>query len=316
MSFEVLLYQSAKEVYDISQLVENTEITENTNRAGSCAFSMITGLIQPQEGNSIMVSYDGIVYFLGYIFTLTTTQESTVKITAYDQLIYLKTSDTKVFDNLTLDQIVKQLCSEFGLRAGKLEPTNYPLGRKLYDGKQLLDMIANCISITLRETGELFYIKDDGGSVVLRNIRSSVADVVIEPESLLYGYDYTRTFDGSANQIKLVRDNKDTGKRELYIAKDSRNIERWGGLIQYYEKLDDAVNASQAKEKADALLLLKNRVQQSLTLEVIGNPSIRAGNLICVRIFDAKLDKFLLCTSARHSFTNTGHTIKITVRLV
>lgn len=315
MSFEVLLSKSNKEAFDITQLVSSTEVTENTNRAGICTFAMIAGEVRPQEGNAIMVSYDGVPYFAGYVFATTDTQEGTVKVTAYDQLVYLKTSDTKVFDNLPLEKIVRQLCDEYSLRIGELEPTGYPLGRRLYDGKQLLDMVANCISLTLRATGEMYYLKDVGGYVTLRNIRSTISDIVVEPGSLLSGYDYTRSIEESSNQIKLVRDNKETGKRELYIAKDSGNISRWG-LLQHYEKLDDAVNPAQAKEKADALLLLKNRVQQSLTLEVLGDSSIRAGKLIRIKIPDVELEKFLLCTTAQHSFSNTGHTIKITLRLV
>lgn len=315
MSFEVLLSKSNKEAYDITQLVGSTEVTENTNRAGSCTFTMIAGEVRPQEGNAVMVSFDGVPYFAGYVFSTTDTQEGTVKVTAYDQLVYLKTSDTKVFNNLPLDKIVKQLCNEYALRIGELEPTEYPLGRRLYDGKQLLDMVANCISLTLRATGEMYYLKDEGGYVTLKNIRSSISDIVVEPGSLLSGYDYTRSIEESRNQVKLVRDNQATGKRELYIAKDSDNISKWG-LLQHYEKLDDGVNPAQAKEKADGLLLLKNRVQQSLTLEVLGDKSVRAGNLICIKIPDVELDKFLLCTTARHSFSNTGHIIKVTLRLV
>lgn len=103
-----------------------------------------------------------------------------------------------------------------------------------------------------------------------------VSGLCLEPGSILTGYQYSRSIDGDTfNQIKLVRDNKDAGKQEVYIAKDSETIRQWG-LLQYYEKVDDGMNAEQIKEKADALLQLKNRVRQTLSLERTGR-SVAAG---------------------------------------
>ena len=56
-------------------------------------------------------------------------------------------------------------------------------------------------------------------------------------------YDYkssiaTQTYD----KIKLSYENKETGKREIYIAQDGSHINQWG-VLQYYEKLDSKANA-------------------------------------------------------------------------
>lgn len=140
--------------------------------------------------------------------------------------------------------------------------------------------------------------------------------MLIDPESLLYGYNYERDIDSdSYNQIKLVRDNKQTGQREVYMTKDSNTMKRWGTL-QYYEKLDDNVSPEQAKEKADSLLFLKNRVGQKLTVDVLGEKTIRAGNMLFLDLPDAGVRKYLLCTGARHSFTNVSHTVKVDLKVV
>lgn len=317
MDFEVLLVTGDGEVLDISELVSAAEVTDNINKAGSCTLSIAKNdEVSPAEGNAIRVKCGGDTYFAGYIFDVTSTHEQLVSVTAYDQLFYLQAEDTYIFDNATLDSVVRQLCNTFMLRTGTLEQASRNLGRKLFDGKKALDVVADCLSLTLTKVKEMFYLKDEAGLVVLRNIRSTISDLRIDTESILSGYSYKRSIsDGTSNQIKLVRDNKDTGKRELYIAKDSGNINKWG-LLQYYEKLDDAINPEQAKQKADALLSLKNRVKQTLTLDSLGETEIRAGHMLCASIPEINLKKFLLCTCAKHSFTNTSHTVKVDLRMV
>lgn len=317
MNFEVLLVTGDDEAYDISELVSAAEVTDNINKAGSCTLSICKNdEVTPAEGNAIRVQCGGETYFVGYIFEVEFTHERLIRITAYDQLFYLQAEDTYVFENATLTSVVQELCGALGLRAGTLEPSGCNLGRKVFDGKKALDVVADCLSLTLTKTRELFYIKDNAGLVVVRNIRSSISELLLDPESILSGYNYRRSIsDGAFNQIKLVRDNKETGKRELYIAKDSETINRWG-LLQHYEKLDDAVNPEQARQKAEALLYLKNRVAQTLTLDALGETELRAGNLLCVHIPELELESFLLCTGARHSFTNAAHTVKVDLRMV
>lgn len=317
MDFTILLTTAGNKTYDISELVSAVSVTDNIDKAGICTFSTAYhSAVIPAEGNAVRIKSGGVTYFAGYIFKLGFSHNRQIKITAYDQLRYLKTNETHTFENLTLTQIVQQLCGEFGLRLGVLEDTAYPLGRRQFDGKDCLDTIFDCKQLTLTKTQKMFYMKDEGGAVVLRSIQSSRSNLLIDPESLIFGYSYERSIDEQTfNQIKLVRDNKATGKRELYITRDSANIKKWG-LLQYYEKLDDQVNLEAAKEKANALLFLKNRVQQSLSLDVLGEKSIRAGKMLSISLPDVKLKRWLLCTCAKHTFANTGHTVKVDLRVV
>ena len=69
-------------------------------------------------------------------------------------------------------------------------------------------------------------------------------------------YDYESSIDENTyNRIKLVYDNEDAGKREVYIAQDSSNINRWG-ILQYFDALQ---RRKTGEAKADALLQLYNK---------------------------------------------------------
>lgn len=315
VGFTALLQRPDGEAWDISELVTSVEVTDKINQAGTCTVQMIDD-VRPEVGNALVIRYDGATYFAGYVFKVDFSHEKTLSVTCYDQLYYLKATDSRRFDNLTLDQIVSELGVAFGLRIGLLEATGYPLGSRPFDQKTPIEMIAACVRATLLGTGEMYYIKDQAGMLTLRNIKSVVSGLCLEPASILTGYHYSRSIDGDTyNQIKLVRDNKDAGKREVYIAKDSGTIQQWG-LLQYYEKVDDSLNPEKIKEKADALLQLKNRVKQTLSLDALGDQSLRAGAVVCARIPEVGLAKYLLCTTARHSFSNAAHTVKVDLRMV
>lgn len=316
---EAMLTAANGDIFDISQVVDSVEFTDNMNQAGTCTFNFLTNsVVTLAEGNAVSIKYGGDPYFKGFIFKDSFSNRDPAKITAYDQLRYLKAKDTYSFKNKTASQAARQIFSDFGLKAGMIENTGYNLGNlSPFDAKVVLDIISDCINLTLRNTKQYFYIKDEYGLAVLRNVQSTISDLLVSTGTNVSNYSYERGIDDETyNQIKLVRDNKDTGKREVYISKDSSTIKKWG-LLQYYEKLDDSVNAAQAKAKSDAMLGLKNKVQQKLTgVEVQGDKSIRAGYMIYVDIPRAGIKKFLLCTKAVHTFTDVSHTVKADFKLV
>lgn len=316
MSLEVLLQKSDEEAYDITEVVTAVSFDDNINKSGVVNFGVVKTDVIPMEGDAIRIKYDGITYFSGFVFKVGKTHEAEVKITAYDQLRYLKTNETYVFSNMTASEVVRRICSDYERTVGDIQDTGYRLGSQVFDNKDLLDIIADCISFTLTNTKQLFFIKDNNGLIELKNIATTITDLCIDPESLLYGYNYERSIDNDTfNQIKLVRDNKTTGQREVYITKDSSTIQKWG-LLQFYEKVDDDMNSEQIKQKADGMLKLKNRVEQKLSVDVIGEKSIRSGNVIYVDIPDTGIKKFLLCISAKHTFENAGHTVKAEFKVV
>lgn len=304
-------------IYDISQISGPATITDSINKAGICTFTtQINSIFIPEEGDAVSVKYDDTSYFVGYIVKIGRADADQDKLTCYDQLWYLKAKDGYVFKNKTASDVAKVLFSTFSLKVGKIEETGYNLGSQTFDDKAGLDIISDCLNLTLRNTKNYFYIKDEAGLATLRNIKSSVSDLVVSASSNIFGFSYERGIDSDTyNQIKLVVDNSTTGKREVYLTKDSSTIKKWG-LLQYFEKLDDSVNAAQAKSKADAMLMLKNRVQQTLSVSVLGDKSVRAGNMIYVDLPLAPVKKFLLCTGAAHTLDSVSHTVKADFKLV
>ena len=108
-------------------------------------------------------------------------------------------------------------------------------------------------------------------------------------------------------------ENKETGKREIYIAQDGSHINQWG-VLQYYEKLDSKANA---KAMADALLDLYNAKTRTLKLQdVLGDIRVRAGTLLVVMLGlgDINVSNYLMAEQVKHTFNDGQHLMELKMR--
>ncbi len=313
-----LIIQTPSARIDASQILESVTFSDNINKCGNLEFSlpMLDGL-DVDVGAVVRLRVENEPYFLGYVFKKSDSGKNNVcSYTAYDQLRYLTASDSYAFDNLTAGQILRRISQDMGLTTGVIEDPGYPLGAVVEDNKCMLDMIVRALDTTLAYTKQMCYIKDVAGSIVMRNIASSIASLQIAEGQNLVDYTHERSIDTDTyNQIKLVRDNKSSGKRDVFLSRDSSTIQRWG-LLQYFEVLDENTNDAQAAERADMLLQISNRPTRKFSAEVVGDKSIRAGHLINVSVPKSGLSGFLLCISAKHTFRSNYHGVTADFKLV
>ena len=314
MSMEFLVEVDGK-IYEISELVKSVSYTDKLNDGCSkLEFSYIDDDLVIKNGNVVRFKYDGTNIFYGYVFKVSRNKGKEITVTAYDQLRYCKAKDTIVVKNDTIDSLVRKMCNYFGLRVGSLTSTGYKLPVSVQDDKTWLDIIYTAISDTLMNTGKWYCLRDEFGSLAIRDLQELQLDLVLGDESFAYDYEYKKSIDDDFyNQIKLVSDNESTGKRDVYISKDSGSIAKYG-LLQYYEVLDKNVNPSQAKSKADTLLQLYNREVETLELDCLGDVRVRAGTSFYGQIEDIDLNKRLIVKSVTHEFIPI-HTMSLEVMI-
>jgi hypothetical protein len=313
------LVEVSKNIYEISELVTSVSWTDKLNDGCSkLVFSYVDDDLKLSNGDIVRFKYDNDNIFYGAVFKHGRNKKNEITATAYDQLRYAKAKDTIVCRNDTVTTLGKKMCNYFNLRNGILTDTKYKLPVSVQDDKTWLDIIYQAISDTLMNTGRWYSLRDEFGSVAIRDLDDLKLDLVLGDESLCYDYDYKKSIDDNFyNLIKLVSDNETTGKRDVYITKDSKSISRYG-LLQYFEVLDKNDNPSQAKSKADMLLKLFNREEERLTLNCLGDTRIRAGNSFYTHMEDvgltAKENKRLIVRSVTHNFLPI-HTMDLEVAL-
>ena len=268
-----------------------------------------------QEGDPCRFSVDGTPIFYGFVFEKARkgSMDQVITITVYDQLYYLKNKDTYVYSNKTAEAVIRMIAEDFQLNVGALADTGYTIASRVEDNKTLFDIIQTALDETLKATSQMYVLYDDVGKLTLKNIGDMKLGLLVDNETA-GDFDYkTSIASQTYDKVKLSYENKDTGKREIFIAQDGSSINQWG-VLQYYEKIDSTANA---KAMADALLSLYNTKTRTLKLkDVLGDVRVRAGTMLVVMLGlgDMNLSSYLMVEQVKHTFSNEQHVMDLNMR--
>ena len=294
-------------------------LTERRGTPGKLTFKVLEDDTQDfSEGSAVRLESDGDKIFFGFVFRRQRTKDHIITVTAYDQLRYLKNKDTKVYENKTASQFIKMIADDFSLKTGKLDETKFKIRSRVEENASLFEMIENALDLELTNTGELYVMYDAFGKLTLKHLSKmyvgSAGKYLLIDENTGENFDYTSSIDDNTyNQIKLAYDNDKTGKREIYMAKDSGNINRWG-VLQFFDTLQKGENG---KAKADALLKLYNAKTRKLKItNAVGDNRVRAGSLVavCLDLGDVKANSFMLVEKCRHIYKENEHWMDLTLK--
>lgn len=313
-----ILYQNnvTGDAFDVTTLCAGAKWS--TKRSGSPASLELTVIVD----DSVTWTHGGIValkdgktgIFYGYVVKIRQKETDRVEVTAYDQTWYLKKNkETYVFTGKRADQILTQIAADFGLKCGALENTGYAIPSMIEDGQTLFDIVLKALDHTLINSGKMFVLWDDFGSLAITDVETAKLDLFVGDGSLATGYTYDQDIDSDTyNKIKLVKDNKTTGKRDVYIYQDSKNMTLWG-ILQDYETVDESMNEAQIKERGAKMLELYNRPSRSFSLNAIADLSVRAGRVLYIGIGAVGVKSFFLIEEAAHDLLKETMTLKLKV---
>lgn len=283
--------------------------THRKGTPGKLTFTVVKDdVISFAEGDAVRFDYDGNKVFFGFVFTKKRTDNRLISVTAYDQLRYFKNKDTYGYKNKTAAQLLNMIANDAKpkLSLGIVEDTKHVIASRIEDDQEYFTMLNNILSETTRNTGKMYVLYDDYGKLNLQEANKLRTDILID-EELGEKFDYTTSIDENTyNKIKLVRENKETGKREIFIAQDSKNMNQWG-MLQLTGKVEDGENG---KVKADALLNLYNRKSRKLHInKVFGDVRVRGGSTLAVQMYlgDLNVANFMMVETVKHTFNESDH---------
>lgn len=315
MTYELLIQHQGNIM--LPPVVESVTIEwERQGQPGKLTADIVkTPGLSFQEGDPCRFSVDGSPVFYGFVFEKARkgSMDQVITITVYDQLYYLKNKDTYVYTSKTASDVIRMIAEDFQLNVGSLADTGYTIASRVEDNKTLADIIQTALDETLEATSQMYVLYDDVGKLTLKNIGDMKMELLIDDETA-GDFDYKTSIAAQTyDKVKLSYENKDTGKREIFIAQDSSNINQWG-VLQYYEKIDSTANA---KVMADALLNLYNTKTRTLKLKnVLGDIRVRAGTMLVVTLGlgDMNLSSYLMVEQVKHTFSNEQHFMDLNMR--
>lgn len=287
--------------------------TERKNAPGKLTFKVLKDSnLKFEEGNAVSFKYNDKNIFYGFVFKKQYSKDDTINITVYDQLRYFKYKKSYIYYNKKVSELLKMIAEDFNLNLGNVIDTEYIISKADEEGT-IFDTIGNALELTKEQTNKLFCLYDSYGSLTLNNIENMTLNILIDEETC-EDFDFTTDIDNNVyNQIEIAFDNKDTGTREIYIAKDSANINKWG-VLQYYEKINTSTNA---KNKADTLLKMYNQKNRNLTLEnCLGHVDARAGfsPVVKLNLDDINIYNRMVIEKAKHTFKDGEHLMDLTLQ--
>ncbi|WP_339281465.1 hypothetical protein NST94_26565 [Paenibacillus sp. FSL H8-0282] len=319
---ELLVKNKEGNLWDISGIV--SDISWKTARSGKPSTLELTlvdsGIYQLPKfgisnGDIIQFSKDNVDVFYGFVFSIDTGSDQEIKLTAYDQIRYLLGNGSYILQDVTASDVIKKITTDYGLKTGVLEETEYRIPSLIEDDKKLLDIIMGAIGSELQYKGRLMAFYDDFGKLTLRKPDSMLLNLVLGAGHYLYDYSLKKSIDDDTyNTIFLYKDNEASGKRDFYPVSDKDNVKRWG-ILHLYQKADDKANAAQIQEKANNLLKMHNREKLSLSVQAIGDMRVRAGNFIYVLLDEFETQLFLV-DQCSHKISGGEHTMSLDIKVV
>lgn len=279
---------------------------------GKLTFTVLKdSLLDFQEGNSVKVSVNGVGVFYGFVFTKSRNKDGKIKVVAYDQLRYLKNKDTYVYSGKRADEIINMIAKDFRLNVGSLANTSHRMAG-VEDNQELFEIIQNALDETTRVTGKIYVLYDLFGKLTLKEIANMRSDLIVN-ENTAEDYDYESSIDKDVyNRIKIVYEDKDAGKRNIYISQNSTKINQWG-LLQHYETIEKGQNG---KVIADTMIKMYGDKRRKLKVSgIFGDFNVRPGTLIPVvlNVGDIMVNNYMMVEDCTHKVSNNQHTMDLTL---
>lgn len=318
MEYKVTLQNSETEkIYDITSLCG--EITVEFFMTGQPGkFSTLlqkdpNGILEIKNGSLIKFEVDGYGVFFGNVFTMGTDATETYKITAYDQMRYLKNEEIYITKDLTASGIFKTICEEAGMKYEIRHVTDYVIEKFRHDKKSRYAIIEYGIQKHLINRNELCMIRDDFGTLVFTELQKEKSNFIIGHESLLINYIYEISIDSDTfNEVKMYREDKKAGKRDVWVAWSSKTQKKWGKLRMLEEAKKDT-NESKIIETAKMILKQKNRETETMKLNCLGIKEFKGGTGFILDLPTLKIREWMWVDSVTHTYSNDFHTMEMSV---
>ena len=233
---------------------------------------------------------------------------------------YLQNKDTIVFTDSSASLRFKEICQAFALKYQIVKDSSYLCPGEVCDNKSLYDMIQRAVDLTFIHEKEWYVVYDDFGALTFNSLKNMKTSLRLGDRELLTNYEFTGSInEDTYNQIKLVKEDSEAKKREIYIPKDSNTIKKWG-ILQHFQKIDERANGAQMKELAQLILKSKNRPGKTLKITTIGNWKVRAGSGILLNISDledkgVKKNVYYSVIACSHQLANQKHRMELDVRV-
>lgn len=260
----------------------------------------------PPLGSIIMLHDYGIELFRGVVFDVTKSTGGTLKVVAYDHLIYLLNSKgTYIFRGMTADAIISKLCGDFGVPVGSVPATGIVLDKLILRDMSIYDMCLVALTETTKRNSKKYQLKMKNGALHVIEKGQQVLKWLITEGQNLISAEYSESINEMKNRIVIVGD-KDQVLAEV---KDDALIQQYGMLQEL--KNEGNITTGEAQTIASNMLKDLGKVTQEASVECLGLDEVEAGAALEVKETLTGLVGTYYVETDDHTVKNNLHTMNL-----
>ena len=313
-----LLIVKDKKTIDMTNLVQSVRWS---GRKGSSARTITVTMIDDDgyrharsgidvaDGNQCVFLVDGKERFRGILMNQNQGDKKQLKFKAYDNGIYLANNkDTFVYKNKTADQVFSDVCSRFGIPTGEVAKCSYKIPELTKSKTTGQDAVLDALGLDYKATGTRHFISSDKGKLSLLRRKDQVISFVVDGDANLYGYSYTKSIESIKTRVRMI------SKEGTTLAEKSNStLEQKIGIFQEIQQPDESLTKAQVKDLVGSVLDTLDDPEETLTLNILGDPDVISGKAILVKIPHLGISRAYYVDSDDHTFEDNMHTMSLTL---
>lgn len=313
-----LLVVKDKKTIDMTNLVQSVRWS---GRKGSSARTITVTMIDDDgyrharsgidvaDGNQCVFLVDGKERFRGILMNQNQGDKKQLKFKAYDNGIYLANNkDTFVYKNKTADQVFSDVCSRFGIPTGEVAKCSYKIPELTKSKTTGQDAVLDALGLDYKATGTRHFISSDKGKLSLLQRKDQVISFVVDGDANLYGYSYTKSIESIKTRVRMI------SKEGTTLAEKSNSaLEQKIGIFQEIQQPDESLTKAQVKDLVGSVLDTLDDPEETLTLNILGDPDVISGKAILVKIPHLGISRAYYVDSDDHVFEDNMHTMSLTL---
>lgn len=313
-----LLVVKDKKTIDMTNLVQSVRWS---GRKGSSARTITVTMIDDDgyrharsgidvaDGNQCVFLVDGKEQFRGILMNQNQGDKKQLKFKAYDNGIYLANNkDTFVYKNKTADQVFSDVCSRFGIPTGEVAKCSYKIPELTKSKTTGQDAVLDALGLDYKATGTRHFISSDKGKLSLLQRKDQVISFVVDGDANLYGYSYTKSIESIKTRVRMI------SKEGTTLAEKSNSaLEQKIGIFQEIQQPDESLTKAQVKDLVGSVLDTLDDPEETLTLNILGDPDVISGKAILVKIPHLGISRAYYVDSDDHTFEDNMHTMSLTL---
>ena len=261
-------------------------------------------------GDKILLTKDNKTVFQGIITDKSINGIFQESFTAFDFAFYLnKSKIIKQFNNINGSGAIASVCSEQGITIGEIPtlPTNI---NHIYFDNTIAEIIDDILSQCSNETGKIYYKEVLGDKLYIfergtklinptYKMAVNVASINVLDE---IGQNFSKGYSIAdlKNKVTIITQNEKEA-RVIATKEDNKNIEKYG-LLHHIESIDEK-DINQATNIASNTLNELNKVKETLSLELLGDITIKAGRVL-------NINNKEIGVNGKFNIISTNHTIE------